>query len=113
MKPFAFLPSTLMMGVLGALALVTPVAAQTDNQTPDQAPAQSGPCQAEPRNGQQQKPPVNNGVSSNSLSDTLGPCDGVLQPPPTGDQGMTAPLPDEGKTPVIKPGEVPAQPPKE
>ncbi|MER8493724.1 hypothetical protein NKH36_05065 [Mesorhizobium sp. M1312] len=110
MKPFAFLPSALMMGVLGALALAAPAAAQTDNQTQDQAPA--GPCQAQPQNGQQQKPPVNNGASD-SLTDALDPCDGVLQPPPTGDQGMAAPPPDQGRTPVLKPGEVPAQPPKQ
>lgn len=107
MKPFAFLPGTLM---IGALALSMPVAAQTDGQ----APAQSERCQAEPQNGQQQKPPVNNGVSNNnSLTDTLDPCNGVLLPPPTGDFGITALPPDEGKTPVIKPGEVPAQPPKQ
>ncbi|TIT00944.1 hypothetical protein [Mesorhizobium sp.] len=110
MKPFAFLPSTLM---LGALVLAGPVAAQTDNQTPDQAPAQSGPCQAEPQNGQQQKPPPVNNGDNNSLTEMLDPCNGVLQPPPTGDQGMAAPPPDEGRTPVIKPGEVPAQPPKQ
>ncbi|TIN36266.1 MAG: hypothetical protein E5Y10_23730 [Mesorhizobium sp.] len=104
MKPFAFLPITL----LGALALAAPVAAQTDNQTQDQAPA--GHCQAQPQNGQQQ-PPVNNG-DNNSLTDTLDPCNGVLLPPPTGDQGMAAPPPDQGRTPVLKPGEVPAQPPK-
>ncbi|WP_353821187.1 hypothetical protein [Mesorhizobium sp.] len=117
MKPFEFLPSalmtgplmtgTLMMGMLGALALAAPVAAQTETQDP--APA--GPCQAQPQNGQQQKPPVNNGASD-SLTDTLDPCNGVLQPPPTGDQGMAAPPPDQGRTPVLKPGEVPAQPPK-
>nr|WP_189644570.1 hypothetical protein [Mesorhizobium sp. M9A.F.Ca.ET.002.03.1.2] len=114
MKPFVFLPSTLRMGVLGALALAAPVAAQTDNQAPDQAPVQPGSCQAEPQNGQQLKPPVNNGVSNNnSLTDTLDPCNGVLLPPPTGDFGITALPPDEGKTPVIKPGEVPPQPPKQ
>jgi hypothetical protein len=110
MKPFAFLPSMLM---LGALALAAPVAAQTDNETPDQAPAQSGPCQAEPQNGQQQKPPPVNNGDNNSLTEMLDPCNGVLQPPPTGDQGMAAPPPDEGRTPVLKPGEVPAQPPKQ
>ncbi|RUV74230.1 MAG: hypothetical protein EOR30_09420 [Mesorhizobium sp.] len=109
MKPFAFLPSTLM---LGALMLSASVAAQTDSQTHDQAPAQSGPCQAQPQNGQQQKPPVNNGAGD-SLTATLDPCNGVLLPPPTGDQGMAAPPPDQGKTPVLKPGEVPAQPPNQ
>ncbi|RWM20300.1 MAG: hypothetical protein EOR73_14750 [Mesorhizobium sp.] len=111
MKLFEFLPRTLVMGVLGSLAWAAPVAAQTDTQTQDQARAQSGPCQAQPQNGQQ-PPPVNNG-DNNSLADTLDPCNGVLQPPPTGDRGMAASPPDEGKTPVLKPGEVPAQPPKQ
>ncbi|TIQ17773.1 MAG: hypothetical protein E5X61_27960 [Mesorhizobium sp.] len=106
MKPSAFLPSALIMGVLGAQALTAPAAAQTDTQ--DQAPA--GPCQAQPQNGQQQEPPANNGAGD-SLTEMLDPCNGVLLPPPTGDQGMAAPPPDEGRTPVLKPGEVPAQPP--
>ncbi|TIQ73249.1 MAG: hypothetical protein E5X64_39660, partial [Mesorhizobium sp.] len=83
MKPFAFLPSALIMGVLGALP--TPAAAQADDQTQDQAPA--GPCQAQPQNGQQQEPPANNGAGD-SLTEMLDPCNGVLLPPPTGDQGM-------------------------
>ncbi|CCV07957.1 conserved exported hypothetical protein [Mesorhizobium metallidurans STM 2683] len=107
MKPLHIL---LVAGAL-ALPLAVPAAAQTPDQTESQA---RGRCQAAPQNGQQQKPPANNdGSNRNSLSDTLDPCDGVLQPPPTGDQGMAAPPPDEGKTPVIKPGEVPVQPPKQ
>ncbi|PTE07891.1 hypothetical protein [Mesorhizobium helmanticense] len=109
MKPLHIL---LVAGAF-ALPLATPAAAQTPDQTDNQAPFQSGRCQADPQNGQQ-KPPVNNdGSNKNSLSDTLDRCNGVLQPPPTGDQGLAAPPPDEGKTPVIKPGEVPAQPPKQ
>ena len=100
MKPFAFLPITL----LGTLALAAPVAAQTDNETQDQAP--EGHCQAQPQNGEQQPPPPD------SLTEMLDPCNGVLLPPPTGDRGMAAPPPDEGRTPVLKPGEVPPQPPK-
>ncbi|MET3577683.1 hypothetical protein ABID19_000698 [Mesorhizobium robiniae] len=115
MKPFAFLPSSSVM--LSALALATalaaPVVAGADNQPPDQAPAQLGPCQAQPQNGEQQKPPPANNGGSSSLTETLDPCNGVLLPPPTGDRGMAAPPPDEGKTPVLKPGEVPAQPPKQ
>ncbi|UVK37825.1 hypothetical protein LHFGNBLO_004920 [Mesorhizobium sp. AR10] len=104
MKPLALLPYALM------LALAAPVAAQTNDQS-DQAPAQSGDCQVEPQ-GQNgvQKPPDD---ANSNLTGKLDPCDGVLQPPPTGDQGMTAPPPDQGRTPVIKPGEVPAQPPKQ
>ncbi|RWM80151.1 MAG: hypothetical protein EOR84_35270 [Mesorhizobium sp.] len=105
MKPSALLPITL----LGALALAAPVAAQTDNQ--DQAPA--GHCQAQPQNGEQQQPPPANNGAGDSLTEMLDPCNGVLLPPPTGDRGMAAPPPDEGKTPVLKPGEVPPQPPKQ
>ncbi|CAH2407608.1 hypothetical protein [Mesorhizobium ventifaucium] len=94
--------------LLGALALAAPAAAQTGNETQDQAPARH--CQAQPQNGQQQTPPVNNG---DSLTDTLDPCNGVLLPPPTGDRGMAATPPDQGRTPVLKPGELPAQPPKQ
>ncbi|TGV41581.1 hypothetical protein EN811_26190, partial [bacterium M00.F.Ca.ET.168.01.1.1] len=45
--------------------------------------------------------------SDNGLTGKLKPCGGVLQPPPTGDQGMAQPAPEEGNMPVIKPGEVP------
>lgn len=109
MKPFALLPCALLLTLAG------PAAAQTDNQAGAQAPAQSGPCQAEPQdqNGQQ-KPPVDDAATNgnDSLSAKLDPCGGVLQPPPTGDQGMSTPPPDEGRTPVITPGEVPPQPRK-
>ena len=102
MKPLAMLPC--------ALALAAPIATQASDQTDGQAPARTERCQAEPqaRSGAEQKPPVNN-----NLTAKLDPCDGVLRPPPTGDLGMSTPPPDEGKTPVIKPGEVPAQPPKQ
>lgn len=94
MKKFALLACLLIM------TPASPAAAQ------DQVPAQSAPCQVQPQDGQQPK-------SNNSLSGTLDPCDGVLQPPPTGDEGIAAPPPDEGKTPVIRPDDVPVQPPKQ
>ncbi|MET3524277.1 hypothetical protein [Mesorhizobium sp. M4B.F.Ca.ET.017.02.2.1] len=106
MKPFAFAPCALLV-----MALAGPAAAQ-DN--PDQAKASAGPCQAEPQ-GQgsaEQKPAADSG-SDNGLTGKLKPCGGVLQPPPTGDQGMAQPAPEEGNMPVIKPGEVPPQPPKQ
>ncbi|MES0032872.1 MULTISPECIES: hypothetical protein [unclassified Mesorhizobium] len=98
MRPLIFLPY-----MLGALLLAVPAAAQPGEQ------AQSDRCKVElpDKNSEQQKP------AGNNLSDTLEPCGGVLKPPPTGDQGMAAPPPDEGRTPVIKPGEVPPQPPKQ
>ena len=100
MKTLALLPCLLMATLAG------PAAAETNGQT-GQAPAPSMPCQAQPQDGNGQTKSNNE-----SLSETLDPCDGVLQPPPTGDQGVITP-PDEGKTPVIKPGQVPAQPPKQ
>lgn len=99
MKIFVFLPCAL-------LALAGPAAAQDSDEG-----APPAPCQAQPQDGGQQPPPADDG-NGNSTAD-LGSCGGVLQPPPSGDQGMTQPPPDQGKTPVIKPGEVPVQPPKQ
>ena len=103
MKTFVLLPCAML------LALAGPAVAQDSDQN-------ATPCQVQPQDGSQ-KPPAADGGSVNSdsgdLTATLGSCGGVLQPPPSGDQGMTQPPPDEGKTPVIKPGEVPMQPPKQ
>ena len=67
--------------------------------------SQTDKCRVQTEQGAKQQP------GSDNLTDTLNDCGGVLKPPATGDQGMATPAPDEGKTPVIKPGEVPAQPP--
>ena len=109
MKPLAMLPCALLLALAAPMA-AQPMAAQASDQTDSQAPAQAERCQAEPqaRSGAEQKPPLND-----NLTAKLDSCDGVLRPPPTGDLGMTTPPPDEGKMPVIKPGEVPAQPPKQ
>jgi len=45
-----------------------------------------------------------------SLTDTLAPCDGVLAPPPVGDQEMTVAPPALGETPIIPPEMIPPQP---
>lgn len=97
MRPLQLLPAVLL--------LATPAAAQTEN------PAPSEKCRVQPAPQQdgQQKPPA----AGESLTETLDPCDGVLKPPPTGDRDITAQPPDQGKMPIIKPGEVPAQPPKQ
>ncbi len=101
MKPLAIASCALV------LTLSAPVAAQTDQQQNSDQQAPSDNCRAQSDQGGSQKP------ESGDLSDKLDDCGGVLKPPPTGDQGMAAPAPDEGKTPVIKPGQVPAQPPKQ
>ncbi|BAV46452.1 hypothetical protein MesoLj113a_34570 [Mesorhizobium sp. 113-1-2] len=95
MKPLAI--ASLM------LALAGPAAAQTE-QNPAQ---QVDNCRVETDQGDKQQ------SGGGNLSEKLNDCGGVLKPPATGDQGMAAPAPDQGKTPVIKPGEVPAQPPRQ
>ncbi|TGU89143.1 hypothetical protein EN794_045380 [Mesorhizobium sp. M00.F.Ca.ET.151.01.1.1] len=86
------------------LAVAMPAAAQTAQQIPNQ---QGDKCRVQTDQGGKQQ------SGSGDLSEKLGDCGGVLKPPATGDQGMAAPAPDEGNTPVIKPGEVPPQPPKQ
>ncbi|PBB24622.1 MULTISPECIES: hypothetical protein [unclassified Mesorhizobium] len=86
------------------LALAVPAAAQTDQQQGTNNPTpQADKCRVEPDQGKQQP-------GGGNLSEKLNDCGGVLKPPATGDQGMATPAPDVGKTPVIKPGQVPAQP---
>lgn len=97
MKPLLMLPVALM--------LASPVAAQTQQNDNPLATQPTDKCRAQ--TDSKQKP------ADKTLSETLDNCGGVLKPPATGDQGMTTPPPAEGKTPVIKPGEVPAQPPKQ
>ncbi len=106
MKTLAMLTGAAM------LFCALPAAAQTNAQS-----APSSPCQAEPdqdsnsgNNADQagkQKP------APGDLTQKLDPCNGVLTPPPTGDSGMTEPAPNQGNTPIIKPGEVQPQPPKQ
>jgi hypothetical protein len=96
MKPLAI--ASLM------LALAVPAAAQADQQQDTDNPtARTDKCRVETDQGAKQQ-------SGGNLSEKLNDCGGVLKPPAIGDQGMAAPAPDEGKTPVIKPGQVPAQP---
>lgn len=94
MKPLAI--ASLM------LALAVPAAAQTDQQGTNNPTPQADKCRIQPDQGKQQP-------ESGNLTEKLNDCGGVLKPPATGDQGMATPAPDEGKTPVIKPGQVPPQ----
>lgn len=101
----------------GGLAVAMPAAAQTNQQQSDQqgpAAMPSEGCQAKP--DQDQNKSAGNDSSETgtgtNLTEKLDNCNGVLKPPPTGDAELTEPAPDQGKTPVIKPGEVPPQPAK-
>ena len=44
------------------------------------------------------------------LAEKLDDCNGVLTPPTVGDKDIVTPAPDTGETPVINPGDVPADP---
>jgi hypothetical protein len=44
-----------------------------------------------------------------SFADKLDECNGVLEPPRVGDSEIVEPAPDVGKTPVIRPKELPSQ----
>ena len=48
--------------------------------------------------------------SADSLTGKLSECEGVLEPPPTGDAEFAQPPPDKGKTPIVKPEDLPQQP---
>ena len=49
------------------------------------------------------------GANGGTLTEKLDDCDGVLKPPTVGDTEMVEPAPDVGRTPVIRPDEVPEQ----
>ncbi len=75
-------------------------------------------CRAEPADpaqppagGQNDHADATRRTAPDSLTDTLDPCNGVLVPPRVGDGEMIAPPPTEGRTPVIRPGVIPDQPP--
>ncbi|MBS3647528.1 hypothetical protein KEU06_02665 [Pseudaminobacter sp. 19-2017] len=69
---------------------------------PGQNPGTQAAPEAKANQGEQQS------SDSETLSSKLDPCNGVLRPPPVGDQ-MATPAPDQGKTPVIRPDEIEPQ----
>ena len=77
-------------------------------QTTDEAEGHSEKCQAQPQDQEEGATATNR-----SLTETLDDCNGVLIPPPTGDEELTEPAPNVGETPVIRPGEIPEQPDSE
>ena len=98
------------MTLLCASAILTcalPAAAQTGGSA---VPA-AAPCQAQTGSATGTGQGQDKAASNDNLSGKLDRCNGVLKPPPTGDQEMTNPAPSAGKTPVIKPGEIKPQQP--
>lgn len=60
---------------------------------------ETGRCRVDPGVDDDQK----------SFADKLDECNGVLEPPRVGDSEFVEPAPDVGKTPVIRPKELPTQ----
>jgi hypothetical protein len=51
--------------------------------------------------------------TSDTATDRLAECDGILAPPPIGDDEFVIPAPDTGAMPVVPPEVVPETPPSE
>lgn len=100
-KPF-LLGTALLWLTTAALAQAEAPVERSDKcqmQAPQDGPDKDGSnMDAQPQAGDDQ-----------SLTETLEGCGGVLEPPPVGDGEIAEPPPDEGETPVIRPGEVPEQ----
>lgn len=99
----------LVAALLSSTLLAHPVAAQSSNDHSHE-PSATERCQAEPGMKGESEP---DGPSSNGglSAEMLRRCDGVLEPPPTGDSEIEELAPDTGTTPVIPPERVPEQQP--
>lgn len=96
-----------MKALLTALcvAAALPALAQTAPQAEPGVTRED--CRAAPEAGGDQAAQP----SADNLTAKLDACNGVLQPPPTGDSEIREPAPKGGETPVIPPGALPEQPP--
>lgn len=98
--PSSFLTWT---SVLAAwLAIAGPVAAQEDD-APASQPTQED-CSIEP-----DEPGTEPAPGDDELSSKLDDCNGVLDPPSVGDPDIVEPTPHVGRTPVIRPEQIPEQ----
>lgn len=97
--------------ILAAALLATPVLAQGDTADPRAIAPPPEKCRVEPTqlDAATDGAPTQDSQASASLTEKLDDCDGVLKPPAVGDGGIAEPAPDEGKTPTVKPEDLPAQ----
>jgi hypothetical protein len=99
--------------VLAALIATTgPALVQGGSTGQQEASPPPQDCLAQPSGQDQQPQPVPGGTdpqTTQSLTDKLDPCDGVLLPPSVGDQELSQPPPDTGKMHEVKPGDLPGQ----
>jgi hypothetical protein len=103
-------PIFTLAGLALALAAVPASAAggMKSRQT-DQPQSARENCQAEPNRQRSDRPDDKTGA----ITRKLDKCGGVLRPPDVNDPGLVKPAPDTGNMPVIKPGQVPDQAPKQ
>ncbi len=101
---------TLLAGLLAAAAPATAQDAGGEAPSPEKCRADPQPPDG-PSSGAQsgEARPDEPADAPDTLTGTLAPCDGVLAPPRVGDE-IAEPPPSEGRTPVIRPGEIPDQP---
>lgn len=103
------------LGLALLLAFAMPASGQPKPKPETQAQAQAQNderCRLVPGEGEAARLPGGRveGEDEKTLSDRLGACDGVLEPPPAGDAEIIQPPPDTGETPVIPPERLPDQP---
>lgn len=107
-KPGAYRKLKLAVAMLVCIVgTVTSATAQLDGE---QEVVPADPCQARPEARSEDLPPDQPKEDSRSRN-ALEHCEGVLTPPKTGDEEMEEPPPDTGTTRIIRPGDVPEQPP--
>ena len=101
------------MRILAALifAMVAFSSSNASGQANEQPSTDSERCTASPadQNNQSATGDAGKAATDGSLSQKMDDCHGVLKPPPTGDSEFSQPAPEEGKTPVIRPDNLPGQ----
>lgn len=96
-------------GAIVATVLASaPGFAQNGQVQPDPA-APPPDCLAMPRTDEQTPPRGVDPGTTQSLTEKLDACDGVLLPPSIGDQELTQPPPDTGEMLEIRPRDLPGQ----
>lgn len=99
-----------IMAATTALAIAATVAwAQDDTADPEILTPPPEKCRVEPAQPGDPATDDSTGTTGETLSETLDDCNGVLRPPPTGDAGIAEPPPEEGRTPTIRPEDLPEQ----
>lgn len=103
--PFALVAAAVL---LAATAPAKAEGAQLGTPLPEKCRAEpadpSQPPSGERSDGAAKDVPAD---APDTLTETLEPCNGVLAPPPVGDDGIAEPPPAQGRTPVIRPDDLP------